>query len=279
MLIPETPNVSLVAFYHHKPQELTELIQKIQIYLSDIFHQQFTPYELEQVHSTVIGCEGLKAEAGIINRWYFQHQSQTKYMNFDNFLDYLNHNKYLPTIIRFGGYDRSKNYNFFSRSQHPYLRSFQLQPAADNTWIPVLIGWSFQDNFITNKIDNLRRDAQQFNLLHKYHGTPEVIDNDFYLRLGTIQGESTTEKTDEISAKVRHCARPCGSRCADSFAGAFAIATHIRSLLEKQSPVNITLDRENLAFARYQDLSLPPATTKVIPLSAATPSKIKKLFD
>ncbi|GAB4547430.1 MAG: hypothetical protein Tsb0014_42090 [Pleurocapsa sp.] len=254
MLIPETPNVSLVAFYYRKPQELTELIQKIQAHLINIFPQQFTPYELEQVHSTVIGCEGVTTEAGIINRWYFQHQSQTKYMNFDRFLDYLNRNKYLPTTIRFGGYDRNQNYNFLSRGQHPYIRSFQLQAAADNTWIPVLIGWSVEDNFITNRIDNLRRDAQQFNLLHKYHATSEAIDNDFYLRLGTIQGELTTEKTDEI-------------------------ATYVRNLLEKQSSVNITLDLDNLAFVKYQDLSLPLATTEILPLNAATPSKIKKLFD
>ena len=263
MFIPQIPNVSLVAFYQKKPQKLTALIKKIQTNLAEnqILKEKFIPYQLEQVHGTIIGCEGLKTEAGIVNKWFYEHQNQIKYMDLTNFIDYLLQNKHLPMIIRFAGYDRDRDYHFLSRSKHPFTRSFQLLPSGKETYIPILIGWPFQDNFIPKHIDDLRRDAQKFNLLHKYHSTPEAIDNDFYLRLGTIKGKLTSEEVNAIDVSW-HC----------------AIKTQVRNLLQAQSPINIRLDRDNLAFVKYQDLSLPLATTEILPITQATTSKIKKLY-
>ncbi len=249
------PNVSLVAFYGEKALQLVNLIIDLQEYLANLNlgAGKFIPYQLSQVHGTAIGCEGKSTLAGIVSQWWHIHYQQTKYINFEGLIDYLNSDSSLPLTIRLGGYRRDRDYNFLSRQQHPWLRSFQLQPGGTGVLIPVLIGWSFQDNYITQQIDRLRRDVQQFNLLHKYHYPTEAVDNDFYLRLGTITGEFTPEIIQ-------------------------AIADGIRKRLAQRTPVEITIDRHSLAFAQYQDLTLTPATTKIIPVTAATAASIRGLY-
>ena len=246
-------NVSLVAFYGDKPPQLVTLIQKLQTYLADckLIKDCFIPYQLQQVHGTIIGCEGLKTESGIINKWFYERRQENKYIDISGLIDYLQHQIDLPITIRFGGYDRTSNYNFLSRDRHLYFRSFQLQPAQTQT-IPVLIGWSW-DNGVTLAIDNLRRNLQQFNLLHKYHQTPTAIDNDFYLRLGTIDRQLTSEEIE-------------------------AIATKIRNLLAAQPPTYIPITLKDLVFARYQDLLLTPATTQVIPVTEISADLLQQLY-
>jgi hypothetical protein len=119
--------------------------------------------------------------------------------------------------------------------------------------IPVLIGWSWKNNLISQQIDCLRRGGKQFNLLHKYHRHPESIDNDFYLRLGTINKKISSENISLIESEVRR-------------------------ILSKRTPIDINLDRENLFFVRYQNSQLPLQTTIKIPLLDATPIKIELLY-
>ena len=248
-------NVSLVAFYGDKPSELQDLILQLQQLLIDreLVGDKFIPYQLEQVHATIIGCEGTKTERGIVNRWFDLRRQETRYINLAGLTNYLQNEIILPSTIRFGGFDRATEYNFRSRNEHLYFRSFQLQPTETET-IPILIGWSWENRQVTLGIDNLRRSFQQFDLLHKYHATNEAIDNDFYLRLGTI---ARPLKEMEIQA----------------------IASQIRNFLASQPPLYLPLAEQNLSFARYQDLSLTPATTEIIPISAITPQQLAILHD
>ncbi|MEM8674815.1 MAG: hypothetical protein AAGF83_13220 [Cyanobacteria bacterium P01_G01_bin.67] len=246
-------NLSLVAFYGHKPQPLINLIQKLQESIANhsLIQHQFIPYQLEQVHGTIIGCEGITIESGIVSYWFRSRRQEDRYINFSGLIDYLQHQINFPLRIRFGGYQRHQEYNFRSREQHLYLRSFQLQDSAEQT-IPVLIGWSWRKELISLEIDNLRRNLQQFNLLHKYHYTPDAVDNDFYLRLGTINSRLTST---EIAV----------------------IATDIRNLLKTQ-PFYIPINLKDLAFTQYQDLLLTPATTKVIPVAEITVDRLEQLY-
>ena len=247
-------NVSLVAFYEDKPPQLKSLIQQLQACLANhkLTKNKFIPYQLEQVHGTIIGCEGKKTESGIVNQWFEQCRQKVKYIDLDGLVKYLQHQINLPLTIRFGGYNRDRQYIFLSRNEHPCDRSFQLQ-TADNIAIPVLIGWSWENDSITLAIDNLRRNFQQFNLLHKYHGTPGDIDNDFYLRLGTINHPLTLEERQ-------------------------AIAISIQNLMETQPPIYVSINPENLAFAQYQDLSLTPARTKIVSILDITSSKLEQMY-
>jgi hypothetical protein len=255
-------NVTLVAFYGEKPALLIDLIQQLQASLNnhELIQDKFIPYQLKQVHGTIIGCEGTKTELGVVNQWFGDRRQETRYIDFPGLVNYLQHQIDLPLTIRFGGYDRLTNYNFLSRHEHLYNRSWQLQ-SAENQIIPVLIGWSWStidceklsNNGVSLAIDDLRRSFQQFNLLHKYHQTAKAIDNDFYLRLGTIKGKLTPEAIQ-------------------------AIAIDIRNLLANQPPLYIPIKKENIAFAQYQDLSLTPAKTKVIPISEITFNELEQMY-
>ncbi len=246
-------NVSLVSFYGDKPVQLINLIQKLQTSLTNqLIKDKFVPYQLEQIHGTIIGCEGYKTEAGVINKWFYERREETKYIDIPGLVNYLKHQASLPLVIRFGGYDRNTDYNFLSRNQHLYDRSFQLQPA-DNQTMPVLIGWSWSDNSVSLAVDDLRRNLQQFNLLHKYHTTPKDIDNDFYLRLGTINAKLSAEEIE-------------------------AIFTDIRNLLATQPALYIPITLNDFAFAQYQDLTLPTATTKIFPIAKITVKQLEQLY-
>ena len=248
-LIPRTSKISLVAFYGAKPPQLVALIQKLRNHLIQSKSlRKFTPYKIEQVHGTIIGCEGFKTETGIVSKWFHQCRQPNLAIDLVGTLDYLHHKLDLPLTIRFGGYARRVDYNFASRDRHPYFRSFQLQPK-NSAIVPVLIGWTWNDGVLST-ISQLRQDLEKFNLLHKYHADPDVVDNDFYLRLGTIDAELPFEERK-------------------------AIATEIRHLLEVSTPWYIPLNLSDLAFARYQERSLTPATTEIIPLSEITVSQIE----
>ncbi|PSB12214.1 hypothetical protein C7B62_02955 [Pleurocapsa sp. CCALA 161] len=245
-------NISLIAFYGDKPAPLASLIQKLQTYLANhqLLQDKFIPYQLNQVHGTIIGCEGWKTDLGVVNQWFKEKRQETKYIDFAGLINYLQHQINLSITIRFGGYDRNTNYNFLSRDRHLYHRSVQLQ-SVDNNTIPVLIGWSWQDHDVTLAIDNLRRELQRFNLLHKYHAIPDDIDNDFYLRLGTINAKLT-------SAEIE------------------AISTDLCNWLKTQHPLYISITLNDLAFAQYQDLTLTPATTQIFPVAEITANQLKQ---
>ena len=247
-------NVSLVAFYGDKPPQLASLIRQLQTWLAkhELTKGKFVPYQLEQVHGTIIGCEGKKNKLGVVHQWFDECRQKSKYIDFDELVYYLQHEIDLPLTIRFGGYNRAQGYNFLSRNEHPYFRSFQLQ-AGNNFAIPVLIGWSWKKEGITLATDNLRRSFQQFNLLHKYHKTDDAIDNDFYLRLGTIDDKLSFEAIQTISHNVR-------------------------DLLCHQSALYIPINQENIAFAQYQDLSLTPATTNLVPISKITADRLRQMY-
>jgi hypothetical protein len=238
--ISDVTRVSLVAYYGKKPLALQQLILELQQLLQETFATNFIPYELEQVHATIIGCEGIKTEKGIINQWFYTLRNEVKYINYPGLFDYFFKENILPLDIYFGGYNPNINYQFLSRTQHPSDRSFQLQKSAENTLVPVLMGWSRENKVITPKIEQIRRDLQQFNCLHKYHQFSQDIDNDFYLRLGTIAGNFTPDFIN-IQQKINY-------------------------YLQKATQSKISLDRANLAFVKYQDLTLPITTTEVYSL-------------
>ena len=242
-------NVSLVGFYRKKPYLLNEIINTIQNYLTQL--PEFTAYQIEQVHATILGCEGWQTTEGIISKWFELRRKEIRYLDCAGWLEYLQNDSFVPFNVYLGGYEIDCDYNFLSRNQHPYYRSFQLQKLDDTTYIPVLMGWSQKNNLITLDLNNLRRDAQQFNFLHKYHSTDDSIDNDFYLRLGTINSPLSTY----IIAIIEE---------------------QIRQLLIKRPSIVLPISQQNLAFVKYQDLSLSLATTKTIPLPEIT---IEQLLD
>ncbi len=239
--IPDLPGISLVAYYRDKPDKLSLLIRDVQQQLDNIYGNNFIPYDLDQVHGTVIGCEGLKIAKGIVNKWFYKHRNELKYSDFSGLLSYFSNTKILPLKIRFGGYQQDVDYQFLSRRKHPTNRSFQLQNSDNNQLIPIIIGWSSIEQEITTDFNQLRYDCQQYNFLHKYHQQEHDIDNDFYLRLGTITNNSNNNHKIEAE-KI------------------------IIDYLQKRSPTIIELSNKNLALVKYQNLLLPLNNTEYYPL-------------
>lgn len=240
--IPEIPGVSLVAYYGHKPLDLQQLIVELQQLLLKSFAKNFLPYNLAQIHATIIGCEGLKTESGIINKWFYNLRNEIKYIDYPGLLNYCLNSNIFPLNIFFGGYQNEINYQFLSRNLHPANRSFQLQTTKDNSLIPIINGWSVQEQIITTDIYRVRHDLQKFNCLHKYHKFERELDNDVYLRLGTIIGNFTPELVATIQQEINH-------------------------YLQHRKPTIIDLDRENITVIKYQNLSLPTSTTEVYSLT------------
>lgn len=253
--IPDIPGISLVAYYGNKPSELEQLISELQQLLKDNFTTNFLPYDIKQIHGTIIGCEGVKTESGIVNKWFYTLRNEIKYIKYEGLLNYFLTSKLFPLDICFGGYQPKTNYQFLSRNRHPAVRSFQLQTSQDHTLIPIIIGWSLQKQIITTDIDNVRRNLQQFNYLHKYHKNFDDIDNDLYLRLGTIIGNFSPKSIADIQHRINY-------------------------YLQNRKSLIIPLERENLSIVKYQDLTLPISTTEIYSLAKlySNPNLIQQLY-
>jgi hypothetical protein len=226
-----TPNVSLVAFYGSKPPPLAAFLQKLQQQLDRALEGQFRPSPLEQIHGTLIGCEGTRRDRAIVSHWWKQRRGETRHLDLSGFLHELHCGSAFPFDLRLGGYDSEIDYGFLSRDRHPFERSFQFR---DN--LAVLVGWLHQGD---PDLDRFRRNAQHYNFLHKFHDRPDAIDNDFYLRIGTIIAPVSPERRSRIEAEIRH-------------------------FLKSNQPVRVKLNLDDLAFVRYRDLTLSPDTTQVL---------------
>ncbi|MGL5082802.1 MAG: hypothetical protein ACRC8A_15050 [Microcoleaceae cyanobacterium] len=246
--IPECPNVSLVSFYGSKPPDFSRQILGLQSYLLGQFQDNFQPCPIEQVHATLIGCEGVKTPNGILSHWFQAERGETRYVNWLGFLDYLDQLSDLPLQIQIGGYCSTVDYGFLSQNQPPFERSFQL---LGNT--VVLIGWPFKAGNIVQDLNQFRKKAQHFNLLHKYHRQPAAVDNDFYLRLGSFQQNPSDQRWNLVSQSIRE-------------------------FLATSPPVSLTVTPENLTFVRYRDVLLSPSTTQTIKLRTATPEQLEGLY-
>lgn len=248
MSIPNFPNVSLVAFYQNKSPELTQLIQFIQHHLYTLLPETFVSLNLESIHATLLGCEGLKTEFGVLSKWYLERRGESRYFDLSGFLNWMQHPEKLPLNIQFGGYTSSVDYGFLSQGVHPYQRSINIQNQ-----LVVLRGWPVDSGKVTEDLDQIRRNAQNFNFLHKYHHTPDAVDNDCYMRIGTLQQELPTEQVQIIEHKMQE-------------------------ILSQHQPIYSPINRQNLVFIRYEDVKLPPQTTKAIPLAEATVSQLENLY-
>jgi hypothetical protein len=246
--IPNTPNLSLVAFYGNKSPELTSLIRELQNCITDLVGEKFVSYQLEQVHATLLGLEGRRNSQGILNKWYWYHREETKYMDFKNLLFYLRYSGRLPIIVRIGGYDRTVDYGFLSRDRHPYERSFNIQGN-----IAVLMGWPCRERHFSMELDRLRLEGQNFNILHKYFKSVDTVDNDLYMRLGMFKNELSTSEIVTIEEQVQR-------------------------LVHSHLSLYLSVDINSVFFTYYQDEFLTPETTRVIPLTEATPEQLESIY-
>lgn len=184
--------VTLVSHYGRKPDDFADLIRACQGLLSGSLHRAFRPYQLGQVHGTIIGLEGEQDGGTIRNR------NSGKQVDPAVLLAFLR--EQLPDMeIRIGGYRRSADYGFKSRGAHPFARSFSIRGS-----FAVAMGWPVASASFPNSIDELRwRFGRELGLRHKWHEVEGDLDNDFYFVLGRVEPGVGTSALRRATNEVR----------------------------------------------------------------------------
>jgi hypothetical protein len=161
----------------------------------------FRPYSLDQIHATVLGLER-RSRCGLENRNLHAFRGCAKSMRLAGLLRCLLESNRFPFDARFGGFE-SADHPFESRGARPYDRSFSLQGE-----IAVVIGWPIRagragDPTYPKLLEELRRGAQRFNVLHRWHRRPTDVDNDLYLRLGMVEAGFRRPELELIEDDLR----------------------------------------------------------------------------
>lgn len=230
---PGTANLSLVAYYGDKPPEIEALIREAQAILQDSLAGAFRPYDICQVHATLISLEGHRSGDAIVNANYHQFLDEQRAIDFRKVFDLLRAPGYLPLDIVIGGYHLHHDYGFTSRGTPPALRSFSIQGN-----IAVAMGWPFDGEKFPPVLDELRRAFNSANVLHKYHRTAGDMDNDFYFVLGNVDPGECPESVLQSTRE------------------------RMIGFFSQRTPLTVPVTREKLRIIAYTDPRVPPESTR-----------------
>ncbi len=190
--------VSAVALYGPKTGEVRDLLESVQATLARQLGAAFLPYTLEQIHGTLIGLNAARGPAtgALINQYYLEHLGARRVMDFGRVLQILEERFSRPLTIRIGGIGPGALTGFTSQGMHPHVRMFSARSGA-----LVLMGWpvaTLTSGGAQRPLDDLRRNMNDANVLHRYHAAATDVDNDFYLVLGhyTDAAESTLAEAE-----------------------------------------------------------------------------------
>jgi hypothetical protein len=238
--ILEPMNLTLVAYYGDKPEPLVEFIHWCQTTVAKHIPESFRPYELDQVHATIVGLEAIRQGDAVLNANYAR-LGEEKPMDLTGLLDFLQRTSLLPCRIRLGGFRAREEYPFTSLGKSPYSRSFAIQSST----IVVTMGWPEQDNTFPDTLNHLRRRFNQYNVIHKYHRLKTDIDNDLFFVLGKVESEELSQEQCEN------------------------ISEEIRPQIADRDPLYLDLALENLSLVAYSNPELPLTTSKRLSVTEA----------
>jgi len=259
--------VTLIALYGNKPQSLLHLFSECQRLVKEEFPKIFVPYQMAQIHATIVSLERMSNSA-YINKNYFEYRQKKIQMDFTKLLDFLRDKARFPFQVQICGY-KDQDYPFTSQGQGPFERSFSIQEDK-----PVIMGWPV--NIISspdietrlhrvnaaqtypNNLDETRRAVQEFGILHSYHRKISDIDNDFYFRIGLLRPNSRINLVNKE-----------------------ALEKKIRKFLSELDPVIIQVALSDLYIASYSDTKLPLESTRVWSVcdSIVSPAFIESLYE
>lgn len=245
---------TLVACYGAKSLTLARLITLCSKRIVDTVGEQFSPYQLDQIHATVVGLEHAPGSA-LSNLNFQRYRRRSVEMDLPGFLDYLLSSAPIPFSIQIGGF-ADRGYPFTSRRQRPYKRSFSIQ--GDKV---VLMGWPRlgqsegqsssaaiagieEAQLYPSTLNEIRLAAQQYGILHAYHRDPLDVDNDFYFRIGLLN-------PPVLAASTRR-----------------KLEVNVRQLLGTEHPAAIEVGLSDLYVASYDDDALPKSSTRVWPVAS-----------
>jgi hypothetical protein len=179
--------VSAVAFYGPKTGPLRDLLTGVQAMIAAHVGARFLPYSLGQIHATLIALNGVRdPQTGVIvNEYLLAHAGVRREMDLPRVMDILV--RATPLQVRIGGFRPSQELPFTSRGRNLAERTFSVQ---DNAF--VLVGWPADSlagaGRTQRPLDELRREMNAANVLHRYHVRATDVDNDLHLVVGHHSG-------------------------------------------------------------------------------------------
>ncbi len=181
--------ISAVAFYGPKTGHRRDLLAGVQALVAKHVGDDFRPYSLDQVHATLIALNGVRdpRTGAIVNEYLLTHADVRQEMDLRRVMEILAGRFARPLRVRIGGFRPHQEVPFTSRGQHLSERSFSVQDHAF-----VLVGWpAVSLSGAGRPLDELRREMNAANVLHRYHVRAADVDNDLHLVVGHYAGAPT----------------------------------------------------------------------------------------
>lgn len=240
---------TLVAFYGEKQGNLLDLIQGIhsQILRSSL-RDFFRPYDLDQIHATIVGMEKIPGEDPPfnLNVWKKKgHRVPIDPAGIENTLM-----RFLPMNLQFGGFPEDFE-GFRSLGKRLFERTFELDWSSGKA---VLIGWPVDARRQpTERLLQVRDTLyQQHQILHKYEG-----DKDCYLVIGRLGG------LDRIDASTNRQLKSAKQELEEKIWQYLSVHLY-----------HIPLEFDQLSVVQYTDTTLPRSKSQAWPLD-----QIERLFE
>lgn len=233
---------TLIALYGDKSPELEDFVAQYQGMAAAALGEAFRPYEVEQVHVTILGLEH-QPDAPGENANFRQHRGQSMTMDIPGFLVSLRKSAALPFQVKIGGFGELDR-PFLSRGASPYERSFSIQ--GDKA---VVMGWPWRASSgaraeeYPQTLDNIRRSAQGFGILHAYHRLVVDMDNDLYFRIGLIERSAVGDQA------------------------VVGLERQVRRVMSSHHPLMLRIGINDLSVAAYEDERLPLGSTEIRPVA------------
>jgi len=227
--------LTLVTHYGKKSESLSNLIVMLQDKLSGTLGFAFKPYDIEQVHGTIIGLEGVNSDEGVINQWFLENLEERRTVDPKKLIQFIQSDNIEAIEIKIGGWASHTNYNFYSNKQHPFMRSFTIQGE-----IAVAMGWPFENDQYFEKLYELRKRFEAINILHKWNKN-DYKDNDFFFVLGRVSKKQANPLVLQ------------------------RLANEIRIILSGVDE-RIIISRDTMSLVAYVDAQLPQNTSRAFSL-------------
>jgi hypothetical protein len=234
------PQLTLVALYGDKSLALSSFISSCQGMTSAALGPAFRPYDLRQVHATIIGLEH---SAGLFpqNANFWRLRGQRTLMDLSGYLGSLGTSSELPFNVQIAGF-AEQDRPFSSRGASPFERGFSIR--GDKA---VLMGWPCaiasrgMPKSYPRRLDSIRRRAQEFGILHAYHRSETDLDNDFFFRIGLVDRRALSR---DAASELEH---------------------ELRRHMSRLGPLMVNVGPGDLQVAAYRDERLPLSSTRVWP--------------
>jgi hypothetical protein len=215
-----------------------------------------------QIHVTLIGLEASFDRGELINRNLKQIKGvEARPMA----MDLAGCSRYLqamqtPIPLRFGGFSPDAINPYDSRP--PFERSFTIRPDG----LIVSVGWPVLNDVIQPALVDLRKGAERFQIVHKYHVEETDCDNDAFFVLGGVTSKPWDDDGNPRNGYEDFIASLSETQC------------RIRESL-RTAALEVAMSKEHCCVVRYPSADLAGVKEQdVLSLTTITAESMQELY-